>query len=271
MEEADMEIQIGTGKELNLTADFGGGYAENIASIASYELSDPAVARISNGRVIGLAQGETDVKATYTDPTGQTLTATFTLRATYFPFSEEFIHTNLFGEGIYDEATRSFSPGQYGQMGWVYSSGIDMSGYKYLVLKLDKPQNVNASINIYPESSIWTPNHSHSIDPNTTTIAIPLQEITYTSDGDLKGQPMDVSHVSIISLWAGTEGAIDVADMYLTNNDDYSSETTSISSVPTITVEEDEAVYNLQGIRMPDTDNLPKGIYIRGGKKFVIR
>lgn len=271
LEETDMEIQIGTGKELNLTADFGGGYAENIASIASYELSNPAVARISNGRVIGLVQGETDVKATYTDPTGQTLTATFTLRATYFPFSEEFIHTNLFGEGIYDEATRSFSPGQYGQMGWVYSSGIDMSGYKYLVLKLDKPQNVNASVNIYPESSIWTPNHSHSIDPNTTTIAIPLQEITYTSDGDLKGKPMDVSHVSIISLWAGAEGIIDVADMYLTNNDDYSSETTSISSVSPITVEEDEAVYNLQGIRMPDTDNLPKGIYIRGGKKFVVR
>lgn len=146
-----------------------------------------------------------------------------------------------------------------------------MSDYKYLVLKLDKPQNVNASINIYPESSIWTPNHSHPIDPNTTTIAIPLQEITYTSDGDQKGQPMDVSHISIVTLWAGVEGTIDVADIYLTNNDDYSSETTSISSVPTITVEEDEAVYNLQGIRMPDTDNLPRGIYIRGGKKFVIR
>ena len=82
---------------------------------------------------------------------------------------------------------------------------------------------------------------------------------------------MDVSHISIVTLWAGVEGTIDVADIYLTNNDDYSSETTSISSVSPITVEEDEAIYNLQGIRMPDTDNLPRGIYIRGGKKFVIR
>lgn len=32
----------------------------------------------------------------------------------------------------------------------------------------------------------------------------------------------------------------------------------------------DEAVYNLSGIRM-DSDNLPKGIYIRGGKKFVVK
>ena len=127
MEETDMEIQIGTGIELNLTADFGDGYAENVASLASYELSNPEVARISNGKIVGLAQGKTDVKATYTDPTGQTLTATFTLQATYFPFGAEFIHTNLFGEGTYVEDKRAFFPSQYGQMGWVYSSGIDMS------------------------------------------------------------------------------------------------------------------------------------------------
>ena len=33
---------------------------------------------------------------------------------------------------------------------------------------------------------------------------------------------------------------------------------------------DDEAVYNLSGIKM-DADNLPKGIYIRGGKKFIVK
>ena len=83
--DTDMEIQIGTGIELNLTANFGDGFTENVASLASYEQTNPEVARISNGKIVGLAQGKTDVKATYTDPTGQTLTATFTLQATYFP------------------------------------------------------------------------------------------------------------------------------------------------------------------------------------------
>jgi hypothetical protein len=32
----------------------------------------------------------------------------------------------------------------------------------------------------------------------------------------------------------------------------------------------DKAVYNLQGVKM-NTNNLPKGIYIRGGKKFVVK
>lgn len=33
----------------------------------------------------------------------------------------------------------------------------------------------------------------------------------------------------------------------------------------------DQPVYNLQGVRMPDGASLPKGIYIKGGKKFVVK
>ena len=33
----------------------------------------------------------------------------------------------------------------------------------------------------------------------------------------------------------------------------------------------DSPIYNLQGVRMTNTDNLPTGIYIRGGKKFVVK
>lgn len=30
-------------------------------------------------------------------------------------------------------------------------------------------------------------------------------------------------------------------------------------------------IYNLQGVRMKDVDNLPSGIYIQGGKKFIVK
>ena len=33
----------------------------------------------------------------------------------------------------------------------------------------------------------------------------------------------------------------------------------------------DAPVYNLNGVRMQNADNLPKGIYIKGGKKFIIK
>ena len=43
-----------------------------------------------------------------------------------------------------------------------------------------------------------------------------------------------------------------------------------IGTVWTVTIS-DDAVYNLQGIRMPADTQLAPGIYIRGGKKFVVR
>ena len=82
---------------------------------------------------------------------------------------------------------------------------------------------------------------------------------------------MDVSHISIVALWGNGSGVIDVADMYLTNNDDYSNDAVPVSSVKAEATEPDGAVYNLQGIRMTDTTNLPTGIYVRDGKKFVVR
>lgn len=46
--------------------------------------------------------------------------------------------------------------------------------------------------------------------------------------------------------------------------------TAGIGTVWTLTTT-DEAVYNLQGVRMPADAQLAPGIYIRGGKKFVVR
>ena len=33
----------------------------------------------------------------------------------------------------------------------------------------------------------------------------------------------------------------------------------------------DAPVYNINGMKMQDTDNLPKGIYIKGGKKYIVK
>ena len=46
--------------------------------------------------------------------------------------------------------------------------------------------------------------------------------------------------------------------------------TAGIGTVWTVTTI-DEAVYNLQGVRMPADAQLAPGIYIRGGKKFIVR
>ena len=46
---------------------------------------------------------------------------------------------------------------------------------------------------------------------------------------------------------------------------------TAIEGVEMDAEDADAPVYNLRGVRMQSTDNLPKGVYIRNGKKFVVK
>ena len=48
------------------------------------------------------------------------------------------------------------------------------------------------------------------------------------------------------------------------------SETTAIDAVEQTTLKDDGAVYNLQGVRMTGS-NLKKGIYVKNGKKFIVK
>ena len=269
MPNKDLEVQIGKGQKLELMATFEDGHTEDVAYMAKYEIENTEVADIKDGEVRGLSQGCTEVKAIYTDPVGKVSSLSFTLNSTCFPFSEEFIETALFGNGTYREAARAFFPGENGQMGWKYTYGLDMSGYKYLVLKLDKVQKVGACIMLYTENNIWSDCCQYPVGEE-VLVAVPLHDITYTS-GELQGEPVDVSHVMIVALYSGQGGVIDVADMYLTNNEDYSSDAVSVFSVKSKTSKADGIVYDLSGVRMNGTDNLPKGIYIKDGKKFVVK
>ena len=269
MPNKDLEVQIGKGQKLELMATFEDGHTEDVAYMAKYEIENTEGADIKDGEVRGLSQGCTEVKAIYTDPVGKVSSLSFTLNSTCFPFSEEFIETALFGNGTYREAARAFFPGENGQMGWKYTYGLDMSGYKYLVLKLDKVQKVGACIMLYTENNIWSDCCQYPVGEE-VLVAVPLHDITYTS-GELQGEPVDVSHVMIVALYAGQGGVIDVADMYLTNNEDYSSDAVSVFSVKSKTSKADGIVYDLSGVRMNGTDNLPKGIYIKDGKKFVVK
>jgi hypothetical protein len=233
------------------------------------------VVAVKNGQLRGLSEGSTTVAVTYTDPMGNELTTSFAVRSTFFPFGAQYINTSLFAEGTYDEATHTFKPGQWGQMGWTYPNGADMSGYKYLVVKLRKAQNCGAHLNIFTTNSIWGDCYGSADFGSKKLIPIPLKTAKLTS-GDHKGQALDTRNIHIVSFWANGSGTIEVEDIYLTNNDDYSPSNTSVDGI--ITVDDSEGdVYSLSGqvIRRAASSrtlqDLPRGIYIIGGKKRIVR
>lgn len=147
----------------------------------------------------------------------------------------------------------------YGQIGWKYPEGIDISGYKYLVVKLKQEQNIGAEIRIFPVNTIWGANEHIKALSSTTTV-VKLSEVNF-----------DLSNIYIIDFWS-RGGTIYVDDIYLTNNDDYSKQATGITTIQRDM--QDETVYNLQGIKVgtrSQLKSLPRGIYIIGGKKVVVR
>jgi hypothetical protein len=262
----EMEIMIGNRTPLQLMVTFRDGHTENMAAQAKYTVIGGDIVEIQNGQVGGLAEGIASVTATYTDLFGNEMTATFNVKSTFFPFGKEYINTSLFADGVYTESTRTFKPGQWGQMGWEYPNGADMSGYKYLVIKLKQTQNCAAHLNLFTTNSIWGDCCASADFGSKRTIIINLKSAKYTSGG-LTGQALDTKNIRIVSFWANGSGTIVVDDMYLTNNSDYS-RPSGIEDVIIEMPEDDGYFYNLLG--QPVT-NPTKGIYIRNGKKVIIK
>ena len=96
-------------------------------------------------------------------------------------------------------------------------------------------------------------------------VVVDLQKAKKTN-----GVKLDVSHIYILGLWDYGNSPIKIKNIYVTNNADYSPETTGIEDLQ-ITSSElpvyDNHFYNLNGQRILEPQ---KGqIYIWNGKKII--
>jgi beta-xylosidase len=271
------EVMVGNSAQLQVIAKYRDGHTDNVAAQADYQTDANGVIEINNGQIIGLKEGTTTVTVSYTDPKGNTLTTQFTVKSTFFPFGKQYIKTDFFSNGTYSESTHTFKPGQYGQMGWEYPNGADMSAYKYLVINL-KTTSTNSHLNIYTENSIWSPCFSTPDFGSKKQIVVNLQTAKYTSDGDKKGKPLDTKNIHIVSFWGMGDKTIVVDDMYLTNNSDYTREEDTQILAPLTSHTSPINIYTLSGQLLRRAANsssalqgLPAGIYIVGQKKIIVK
>ena len=263
----DIEMEEGGNLLVSLKAVYADGHTQEISDQATYTFDDPTIASANKGYIKGQTPGSTKVTATYTDKNGQQYQTTFNVTVNareFFSFKKEDIREFFGDTGTYDEATRTFHPGQWGQMGWQYDEGVDMSSYKYLVVKLKTPQNCSAHLNIFPQNSIWGSCYQSEDFGSKTMIVIKM--------ADVAAAQIDTKNIHIISFWTNGTGDLVVDDVYLTNNDDYSKQTTGITTIQREI--ENDVVYNLQGVKVGSRNelkSLPRGIYIIGGKKVVVK
>jgi hypothetical protein len=261
-----LDMMPGTSKIITLNAKFMDGHTEDVSSSAKYTITGDNIS-INGGKIIAQGIGDATVAITYTDPMGNVFTSNMTVSVTYFPFSASSVSTSLFQNNNYNESSRTFTMTVNGQCGWQYNNGVDMSAYKYLIIKLDKVPTCGAKLFMFNSNSIWSTGTSTPI--NSTRAIIALKSLR-KSDGTI----FDPSKVYIVSFWASSVGTIDINDMYLTNNTDYSRPTTDINDIET---DSNVDVYTISGVKVRSnvlkenaTKNLPAGIYIVGHKKIVV-
>lgn len=185
--------------------------------------------------------------------------------------------TSIFSPSIWEKGTltknadgsRTLITGQYGFGGWKFANGLDMSGYKYLVLNLaEKPVSNQWSLRLFDADNYWGDPYMKSVGSSTRVV------VTLASMKSNNSKvTVDPSHIYILGLWSLGGTPIKIKSIYLTNNSDYSEEASGIGS-PSINEEEvplfhRNVMFNLQGQQVK---SVRKGqMYILNGKKYIQR
>ena len=268
-----MDLKIGALYSPRITATFMDKHTENVSPQVTYESSAPEYVEVVNGQLHALKQGSSVITASYTDILGNSLETSFTANGTYFPLGQDDVKV-LKGSGTYTEKNHVFVPNKNGRIGWSYDTPIDISEYKYLVIKLltVTTSTPNYGVIICPKTTltVW---HASELTRNKITV-VDLQSALYTST-QKKGQPLDLTNIASISLTSdGTgTGKVYVSEIYLTNENPV-----GIDEVEVTPNAGKVNVYTLAGqllqknvSRSEAVKSLPAGIYVIGNKKVIIR
>ncbi|MTK53237.1 family 43 glycosylhydrolase [Paludibacter sp.] len=213
----DITMVTGTNKSFVITAVYKDGHTEDVTLSATYANSSPSTLSIKNGLLIATANGDATVTVTYQGGMGSAKSLTLNVRSTYFPLTADLFNPSIYATGTFNATTHTFVPGQWGFGGWSYNNGIDLSGYKYLVVQLGAVPPGGTVVRAFDENSYWTKPTEASFDSNNRAV---INLSNSTKSGTTTA--FTSSHVYIVGLWANGGSPININDVYVTNNSDFS-------------------------------------------------
>lgn len=171
------------------------------------------------------------------------------------------------------DGTHTITTGQYGFAGWQFNSGMDMSGYKYLVVKFAQaPTSGGWSLRLFDNNNYWAPWPYMTACSNQSQVVVKLKEMYRSTDdngGVDKNDPVDPSHVYILGFWSYGGAQLKIDKIYLTNNDDYSEETSALDEIFNTVQPQDSRFINLDGSVVKTFRS--GGMYINNGKVLLIK
>lgn len=267
----ELTLLTGSSSTITVKGIYADGHTEDITMAADYENQNPDVIRVTNGRIMALQDGESDIIISYKGPLGDRQSLKIHVTSSTFPLTAELFNPNIWETGSFDENTHTLVTGQYGFGGWWYDNGIDLSEYKYVVAKIGNDNSNNgASFRLFDENSYWSGAAEYEVK-NSKQVVVDLNNM-YKSNSKVK---LDPSHIYGVGFWSFGGSPIVIDKVYLTNSDDYEDPT----GIEDVTVDKDPLVdvYTITGIKLRTQvrrseviRELPAGIYIVGREKVAI-
>jgi beta-xylosidase len=269
VESQDIVMLMGTSKTLSVYAVYQDGHEENVTASAEFSVSRPDVIKVVNGQLIALKNGSATITVTFEGPLGGAQSLQMQVASQTFPLVSGLLNPSIWENGTFDETTGALITGQWGFGGWQYDNGLDLSPYKYLVVKLKQATTSGASFRLFDESSYWTPAVTYNMGSQ-TQLVVDLSTMQKEVDGQMV--PANPATLYIIGFWSNGGIPILIEDVYLSNSDDLTP--TSLKETLGKTSDSDIVdVYNLMGVKLKSavlrknaTERLPVGVYIVGNK-----
>ena len=218
-------------------------------------------------RMIGKRYAEKMLELLGPDYSGPKKEIDFDTSETYFPLTAEAFNPSLYLEGKFVGAstvTYFTTPETYngarGFGGWRYTKGADFSAHKYLVVELRRKPSCKPVVRIYDTDDYLNPCFTYSIPATSKKEAIDLTAMTAED-----GTKIDPSHIYMVGFETDANNSLYLSSLYLSDDGETP---TGIESVPKSGEEADGILYDLQG---RPVENPVRGIYIRNGKKVLVR
>lgn len=152
-----------------------------------------------------------------------------------------------------------FTPGNKGFGGWRYDKGIDMSSYRYLVVKLLTKATTGVSFRLYDKNSYWAIPYECNMS-GTKEAVIDLNDLRTSI-----GTKIDPSNIRLAGFQCA-DRPVYISDIYL-SNDGTTNVTTGIDGI-SYSQSSDAHIYNTSGIM---TDQRSAGINIVKDKGNAIK
>lgn len=218
-------------------------------------------------RMIGKRYAEKMLELLGPDYSGPKKEIDFDTSETYFPLTAEAFNPSLYLEGkfvgastvTYFTTTETYN-GARGFGGWRYTKGADFSAHKYLVVELKRKPSCKPVVRIYDTDDYLNPCFTYSIPATSKKEAIDLTAMTAED-----GTKIDPSHIYMVGFETDANNSLYLSSLYLSDDGETP---TGIQSVPMADEDADGTFYDLQG---RPVENPVRGIYIRNGKKVLVR